>query len=55
MLNVNADEIHKLTIEEVKQFRGFSLMEDADIELVINNLYMLSLLCYEFNQSNNTE
>ena len=47
-----ANEKHKLTNEELKTFPGFESIENTDAEVVINNLYHLSLLFYEYYKLN---
>jgi len=47
-----ADEKYKLTVEELKRFSGFEHIKNTDAEVVINNLYQLSLLFYEYYKLN---
>ncbi len=46
------DDKNKSTREELKTFPGFELIENTDAEIVINNLYYLSLLFYEYYKLN---
>ncbi|GAA4100507.1 hypothetical protein [Mucilaginibacter panaciglaebae] len=50
-----ADRKGKLTFEELRKYPGFELIEISDAEVVINNLYQLSLLFYEYYKSNISE
>jgi len=48
MSQSNEDEKYKLTVTELKKFKGFENIENTEAEAIINSLYMLSLLLYNF-------
>jgi hypothetical protein len=42
----------KLTISELRKYKGFENINDNDAEIVTEELYQLSLLCWSIYKSN---
>jgi len=45
----------KLTILELKQFKGFENIGNDEAEIIAEELYQLSLLCYEIQMNKQTK